>query len=219
MLKELVFKQLKDISLLKANGYLEKNIDRENIRVCILDNDGFECTGLELAGYKNIVVKTEYVEINDFSSYDLIACDIVGIGENVSLERQGIAVAEILKKKYPDKTVLIYSSNNPIEYDEKYYLIADGFFRKSDSSSAIANFFDERLKGKKDFIAAWYNLEKVFKSQNIPNKTIAFIEDQYVSSILKKQNLFEENRKDIIKKLKVTMDVVSLVATIVSLFI
>lgn len=194
ILKELYFEKLKTIDDYKNNGYEETAPKRDAVRVCFIDDKGFDDKRFRKTGYVNCDVKNDFTNINDFEGYDLIACDIDGIGSSLDKNKQGLAVAETLKSKYPDKIILIYSSNNPYEYAEDYHTIGDGFFNKLKSMNEIAKYFDEKASIYWNEIACWKFIEQRLRSSNIANKTISLIEDIYVRSLEDKTNLFSKHK-------------------------
>lgn len=219
MFKRFVFNRLNTIHDLKTLGYIPKKINREAINVCIIDDEGFSEKRLSLTGYKKVTVKTEYSEINDFEHYDIIACDINGVGKDINAKKQGISVAQTIKANYPTKTVLIYSSNDPREYDDDYKNAVDGFFKKSGSMDEIAGEFDKYATEMFDANKAWSKIERLLRDDKTPNKTIAFIEDKYVRSVSEKTNLFSSRKDDTLMYLGIAKTMIELIISIVALVI
>lgn len=216
MFRKFVFQRLETINDYKNNGYKKENPKRNLIKVCFIDDRGFNTDVFRSTGYTNVDTMLDYKNSNEVAGYDIIACDIDGIGLNLDRKRQGLAVAETIIAAFPEKVVLIYSSNNPYEYDENYHSVGDGWFNKSLSNNEIAKIFDEKAAVMFDEIAAWGKIEKILRRDNISNKTIAYIEDLYVKSLKKKVNLFENNGSNFLKIVKeipgVMMSIVSIIA-------
>lgn len=220
MFERHVFKKLKTIEDYRADGYKESTPKRDAVKICFIDDKGFDKNLFEQTGYKNTTVKYDYSNPNDYAAYDIIACDIDGIGLNLDSKKQGLAVAETLSTTYPDKIILIYSSKNPYEYYENYHEVGDGYFSKNSSNNEIAKFFDKRAAFFWDEIAAWKRLEKKLRKNNLPNKTIAFMEDLYVRSLENKTNLFKNsNVKRFVEYAGDAASIISLIATIIATFI
>lgn len=194
MFEKHVFEKLKTIEDYKNNGYKKESPKRDKIKICFIDDKGFNTDFFRSTGYKDVDVKFDFNNANDVAAYDIIACDIDGIGMKLDEKRQGLAVAETIIAAFPEKVVLIYSSNNPFDYSENYHSIGDGYFNKSLSNNDIAKLFDEYAAVFYDEIAAWKKIEKRLRKDGFSNKTIAFTENLYVRSLEDKVNLFKTKK-------------------------
>ena len=210
----MVFKSLKTIDDYKNNGYKKESIKRDKVKVCFIDDKGFGIDSFRTTGYINTDFKLDFVNPNDVQAYDIVACDIDGIGGSLDQKRQGLAVAETIATAYPEKIVLIYSSNNPYDYSEDYHSVGDGFFNKNISNNDIAKTLDNYSAVFFDEIAAWRKIEKQLRKSLIANKTIAYIEDMYVRSLEDKINLFRDSKKK--KDLKLVLEIGKYVISIAS---
>ena len=220
MCRKLVFESLKTIDDYKNSGYKKESPKREKIKVCFIDDKGFDVELFRQTGYINSDYKLDFKNINDVQAYDLIACDIDGIGVKLDSRRQGLAVAETIIASFPEKIVLIYSSNNPFDYAEDYHSVGDGYFNKNVSINEVAKLFDNYTAVFYDEIAAWKKIEKQLRKNSIANKTIAYIEDRYVRSLEDKVNLFANNHRDkILKAIIDTSRVISGIAAVIARFI
>lgn len=220
MLKRHIYNSLKTINDFKDNRHSVKRVDRKEIKVCFIDDKGYDKNNFTSTGYIDVDVKTEFTNSNDFAAYHIIVCDIDGVGIKIDNKKQGLAVAETLKKAFPDKIIMTFSSKNPYAYAEKFNEIADGYFNKLCTPAEIANELDKKAIIYFDEIAAWKHFENELRRDEISNKTIAFMEDLYVRSLLKKENLFnEKNVQKDISMVKNIATVLGIAAKIVSRFI
>lgn len=220
MLRKCVFKRLKTIDDYKNNGYKKEPPKRDRIKICFIDDKGFDVELFRKTGYVNTDYKLDFANCNDIQAYDLIACDIDGIGTSLDSKRQGLAVAETIIATFPEKIVLIYTSNNPFDYAEDYHSVGDGYFNKNISINDMAKLFDSYAAVFYDEIAAWRKIEKQLRKNSIANKTIAFVEDLYVRSLEDKINLFKEKQSE--RYLKAALDIGKMmvgIATVVARFI
>lgn len=220
MLKRHVYNNLKTINDFKDNRHSKKRVDRKQIKVCFIDDKGYDKETFSSTGYIDVDVKTEYTNSNDFAAYQIIVCDIDGVGTKIDSKKQGLAVAETLKKAFPDKIIMTFSSKNPYAYAEKFNEIADGYFNKMSTPAEIADELDKKAIIYFDEVAAWKHFENELRKDEISNKTIAFMEDLYVESLLEKENLFNEKRvqKDM-AMVKDILSILGLAARVVSRFI
>ena len=96
---------LNGINLL--NGINEKDL-RKNISILVIDDSDFPLQEpLETIGFK-FTKKSGNEEsfcINDYAEYDIILCDISGVGMKLNSKFQGAFLANEIKKAYPNKMV------------------------------------------------------------------------------------------------------------------
>lgn len=204
----------------KQNNPFKGKPNRDLIRMCVIDDDGFSTKELESLGFNKIRVFDRYTDLDDFKSYNVILCDIKGIGTNLD-QTEGIFVAKQIKQKYPDKIVLQYSGQSVLDYDKYYYenMCIDGFIEKSQSSKQLVDQLDKYCSVLWDPVAAWEFIEKNLRREKVNNINIAYFEDLYVKCLINNKNFVAQKKnnnyiKDIIK---VIPDLISLMAGIIGL--
>lgn len=158
-------------------------IQRDQIKVCVIDDEGFDINTLYDLGYKNIRKKIQFENMDEYQEFDVILCDVEGVGISVDVEKQGLAVAEQIKNVYPDKVVLIYSGKNIETFGEMPKCL-DGYLRKQSSMSELANSLDSYYKKSIDPINVWEKARDEMIRNKISTKTIAFLEDRFCRSLL-----------------------------------
>jgi PleD family two-component response regulator len=90
------------------------NESKNNIRILFVDDEHtkFKMVSiLKKAGWKNTKSTKDITDLDDYKAKeaDIIFVDINGVGKTL-FEDQGLGLASALKKKYPDKKIVIYSS-------------------------------------------------------------------------------------------------------------
>lgn len=195
--KKYVYTNLKTIASVEEQRIdLRIKIPRETIKVCVIDDEGFDINMLYDLGYKNIRKKIQFESMDEYRDYDIILCDVEGIGINVDAEKQGVAVAEQIKNVYPEKVVLLYSGKN-IETFGEMPRVLDGYLRKQSSMSELAKSLDAYYKKSIDPINVWEKTRDEMLTNRISTKTIAFLEDIYCRSLLeRKEYLYNDVDKE-----------------------
>ena len=94
-----------------SNG---NNESKNNIRILFVDDEHtkFKMVSiLKKAGWKNTKSTKDITDLDDYKAKeaDIIFVDINGVGKTL-FEDQGLGLASALKKKYPKKKIVIYSS-------------------------------------------------------------------------------------------------------------
>lgn len=180
-------------SLLKSLGK-PMPFKRDDYRIVVIDDEGFDSSVITKYDYDNVTVHSSFEGIKMYSKYDVILCDIQGIGENVQSKHGGVEVAIELKKQYPQKVVALYSAKEKsnIRLD---YSILDGFIDKSLSGSELVTKIDEMIKASINPTLIWDKIQDDLRINNVRNKEIAIIEDIYCKSLEDYTNHFESIEK------------------------
>ena len=191
--KKYVYTNLKTIASVEEQRIdLRIKIPRETIKVCVIDDEGFDINMLYDLGYKNIKKKIQFESMDEYEDYDIILCDIEGIGINVDVDKQGLAVAEQIKDVYPEKVVLLYSGKNVETFGEMPKNL-DGYLRKQSSMSELAKSLDAYYKQSIDPIYVWKKTRDEMLNNKVSTKTVAFLEDRYCRSLLEGKGYLYNN--------------------------
>lgn len=189
--KEKKVNDLLTIEILEKSRDKIKNVsirDKKNIRIVIIDDEGFDDEVLKNLGYLDIDVKLKYEKLSDYEIYDIVFCDINGIAKEVDQTYQGAALAKLIKKTYPSKTVIIFSSKEQSLNLYKFKNDVDEIIPKNIKNSEIAEIIDEYIEIINDPIERWKNFRKKLSEQGTSPKDIALLEDCYVRGILKNED-------------------------------
>lgn len=167
-------------------------IDRNKVKICFIDDEGYSSLDkLTALGYKNITVKYEFNDLEEFSDFDVIFCDIQGIGKNIYPKYQGYDVAVELKKKFPSCIVFIYTGKDLSQYPP----LPNGikYISKQTTMKDIVAILDNSCEYLWNPIVAWKMIENDLRSKNTPNKYIAYLEDRFFTSIANNRNEVSES--------------------------
>lgn len=195
--KRHVFKKMSTVEELK-NDCIKQKTDlpskRSQLKICVLDNDGFNSEELRKIGYTNIAVRESFDSINDFKEFDLVLCDVDGIGTKYNPQKQGLAVAEeIVKSFFPMTQVVIYTGKELSDYE---YEEIEGVsvIRKNLSNAELVKEIDEICSIFWKPEAMWSFLEKYYRKEKLPNKEIALLEDLFVKSNLNQDKYYIQDQ-------------------------
>ena len=71
------------IDYLEQNKITIDNVslkERKNIKILFVDDEGYDVEPLKKIGFLDVSKQYEYTKIDDYEKYDIIFCDINGIG-------------------------------------------------------------------------------------------------------------------------------------------
>lgn len=142
----------------------------------------------------SIQQKNDLTHLSDAAEYDVILCDIRGVGKFLGSEYEGANLIKALKTKYPNKVILAYTAN---EYDarfQKYLDYADGIAPKgSYGLEDWVSLLEETLNDCADPVKQWERTRKQLLKANVSTIEVAKYESQYVKAV--KNGSFESFKK------------------------
>lgn len=212
--------KLKTINSWQDNNLKKSELGRKSVKICIIDNDGVNLTQLKQQSYEQVTWETDYTKLDDFKDYDVILCDIKGIGLKFGKKKEGLSVAEEIKKAYPYKVVLIYSGQNPKDFDPTFNINDnpfDGFVVKGESTLDLVSELDTYCEAFWNPVKGWKRIESILRKDDVSNKVIAYLEHEYVYSISHKRDLdiFKIEKSEIYKYVK---NILEFAAAVISIY-
>ena len=169
--------------------------DKKNIKILIIDDEGFDDEVLKSLGYLDIDIKEKYEKLSDYENYDIIFCDINGIARDIDPIYQGAALAKLIKKTYPSKIVIIFSSKDQSLDFYKFSTVVDDIIPKNIKNAEIAEIIDKYIEIINDPIESWKSYRKKISEQGTTPKNIALLEDCYVRGILEQKDTTNDMEK------------------------
>lgn len=149
----------------------------------------------------NIDLIPKIESINILGEYDIIICDIHGVGEAFSKEFQGAYLVKEIYKQYPFKIIISYTG---ITYDARYneYLKHAEFSLKKDvSSEDFVEKLDAAISLIQDPVHRWNKIKNYLVENDVPTYEIALIEDDFVRRLLSNQDFNDFPKKKIQKNI------------------
>lgn len=102
-----------------------KNIERINIPILVIDDNEFEY----LQHLKNHRFDLTYFDdiqsIESTKEYEIILCDINGVGKKFKSKYEGAHVISEIHKKYPFKTIIAYTGHTHDPSYNRFFKLAD----------------------------------------------------------------------------------------------
>lgn len=176
------------ISDLRANQIL-KQIQpaklRKKFNILVIDDDEFPLLQ-DLQNHEFcITYKDEISDLKDVEAYQIILCDINGVGKFLGSESDGAYLAYQIKKRYSDKVVISYTADNTSINSQKYLNCVDKIMSKGTPIEDWASLLDEVIEDFTSPIIAWDRIVKTLIKAMVPLKDIAVLEHKYVKAITK----------------------------------
>lgn len=220
--KKYSLNDLRDFINKKQND-MQRNLSK-TCRILIIDDDLNEeksnyVFDAELKYLKNqlgfdITTKDDLHNLRDAEGYDIIICDIDGVGLKLG-GNNGIWLLNEINKEYPDKILVLYTNYN--QEIRKLNRIDNAAFEKWDKGELVDNYinngqdgFADKIKTTINYFAdparRWQKLRNKMLNTEVSIHEVAMLESYFVKSIVKNdKNIFDKmqskynnkNRSDI----------------------
>lgn len=189
---------------------------RAVVQLCVIDDQPFiPLTNLTSYGYR-ITHLGDIKSVDDIKSYDLILCDIIGVGASFDNKLQGAALIKEIKSAFPEKIVIAYtgaSLNNPAA--RQALTFADELIKKDDSIERWKEVLDRNIAKILNPYEIWERIRIDLIRNRIDTKDILLFEDAYVESIVNKDIEFVALKK-VIAKSSLKNDTRSVITGVIS---
>jgi hypothetical protein len=164
--------------------------ERKGFNILIIDDDVFPLLDpLRKSGF----ALTKLEDINDvyeLKSFDIIVCDIRGVGAVFESKFAGAHLIKEIYRKYPHKYLIVYSGSTfKVDYNE-YFRLADKNVKKGTDLSEWVEILDFAIKSLSNPYTQWERTRKFLQSNDVDPLTISELEQSYIKSILNKKIKF-----------------------------
>ena len=133
----------------------------------------------------SIQQKYDLTHLSDAAEYDIILCDIRGVGKFLESDYDGANLIKALKTKYPNKIILAYTANDYDASFQKYLDYADGIVPKGTYGlDDWVSLLEETLNDCADPVKQWERTRKLLLKANVSTIDVAKYESQYVKAIM-----------------------------------
>ncbi len=170
-------------ALMKAGGV--KTL-RRNANILIIDDNTFFAENYLLANGFCIQHKKDIDTIADVEPYDIILCDISGVGKILGYEQEGAFIIREIHANYPNKRVIAYTAYTFHANYNAYFSMADFVAPKDLSLDTWIDILDGEIEKAVDPVEQWKKIRVYLLEHGLATITVAKIEDRFVSSVEKK---------------------------------
>ncbi|MGN7713485.1 hypothetical protein [Agrobacterium radiobacter] len=173
-------------------------VARKKVSICVIDDELlYQISVLRGHGF-DIVQVGDISSVSDIDEYDIIACDLRGVGEKFSGKLQGAAIIQELRRTRPEKYIIAYSGNFDRSTMAK---VADDHSDKKIPKSADIDrwvaVLDEAVKYSTNPVEKWTRVRAALNEKRVSSHTIAKLETAYCKSVItgNKKSFLKSTRK------------------------
>ena len=156
---------------------------RRHANILIIDDNEFAAEQFLKSNGFQIDHKFDIDSMKEIEPYDIIMCDISGVGKKLGYEKEGAFIIREIHANYPNKQIIAYTSYTYNAEYNQFFSLADFVASKDISIDAWIDILDEQVKNSIDPIYQWKKIRDYLLNNNISTLTIAKIEDKYVKSV------------------------------------
>lgn len=190
---------------------------RKKIHIVIVDDEELDIVHNLKSREYNIYFKKDMNYTLEAEPFDIIILDIKGIAENYGSTMEGFALAEDIKKRYPNKQVYCFSGTVKPEIVNQIKNI-DGFIPKDYDIDKWVEQLDTAIENYIDIDIQWSILEKQMKNNGIIQTDIDRIKSIYYKSFkIKRFDNIDNVLMGIIKNTKLMFSVLNSIFSLVNL--
>ena len=107
----------KNITDLRSAISKRKQLEQKDVKIAVIDNESFPMIDI-LQRHKFDIDKFDDIEnIESLNAYDIILCDIQGVGTKFNTSYQGAYLVKEIYKRYPFKIIIAYTGSR---YEPRY---------------------------------------------------------------------------------------------------
>lgn len=173
-----------DVPSLKLN-----TIDRIKIPILIIDDNEFEYIE-HLKNHRfDITYFDDIPSIESTKEYEIILCDINGVGKKFQSKYEGAHVISEIHKKYPFKTIIAYTGHTHDPTFNRFFRLADYTYKKDIDGDEWVEKLDQAIEITTNPQKKWIKLRDYLIKNNVSLFEIVKLENEYVKDILEGKNL------------------------------
>lgn len=186
----------KSISDLDKSKLIFKPLKRVDVQILVIDDEPFEFMDFLRKHDFNIKYVEDIPAINHVLAYDIIICDIKGVGKKLGTKNEGAHIISEIRKMYPFKTVIGYTGHQHDPSINKYLLLADDVYKKDLDGDELLEKLDYEVSKVTGVEDQWNRIKKYLLDEGLKLYDIALLENQFVTILNKGGDIKEFPKKN-----------------------
>lgn len=219
-MRPVIVGKFRTIKELEHMSFTYKKDLRERVRFLIVDDEPFVYLDKLRNAKFNVTQVGDILDLHAVSEYQVIICDINGIGDAFSEDYGGAFVLNQIKTLYPYKQYAYYSGKSVYSKEMMSLLNNITSIAKDATIDQWIVYFDQFISNNTNPQIAWKQIRDLCILNDISTYSIAMLEDEYVRTIGKNPaalNQIDFNKYKIYDELQVLIK--SIIANLLSALI
>lgn len=178
-----------------------RSIDRKQIPILVIDDNEFEYLS-HLNNHKfDITYFEDLKSIESTKEYEIILCDIHGVGKKFNSKYEGAHVISEIRKKYPFKIIIAYTGQTHDPTFNKFFQMADLTIKKDIDGDEWIEKLDYSIKLATDPKLKWIKVRDYLIENDVSLFEIMKLESEYVNIFLNGGKIDEFPSKKLSKEM------------------
>lgn len=182
------YRQISDLDRSQTFSSLRSDRDRRSlVPIAVIDDELFAAQQtLKNNGY-DINVLGDIKNLDEVENYNIILCDLQGVGRHLDGKNQGAFLINEIKRNSPEKFVIAYTGGAlSDEITTKANESADAFLRKDADVQEWRDKLDDYIERVSNPIIVWRRQRDALVRKNVSTLDILKLEDAFVKAIQKR---------------------------------
>ena len=156
---------------------------RKHVSILVIDDNEFAPEAYLKANGYQIHHKQDIEKIKDVEPYDIILCDIAGVGKKLGYQKEGAFIIREIHANYPNKRIIAYTSYTYNPELNQFFSMADFVAPKDFAIDDWIYALDEQVRKSIDPVNQWKKIRDYLIENDVSTLTIARIEDKFVAAV------------------------------------
>lgn len=212
-------KNINDINIRISSAEIKDNTYeyRKQVRIAVIDDESFQPENNLRRNNYNIATFPDLNTIEDISGYQIVLCDLSGVGTNQNPELQGAHLISEMKKAYPEKYIIAYTGgSSDREVYAKAMLNADYFLKKDETIDQWIAVLDEAIKNVANPIYVWKKIRPKLLEADVSPYELALLEDTFVKELSKNGDINARAIQQKAAKLNLSSNAQSIISSLIA---
>ena len=218
----LIYKKVSDLNGVSVLKGITLSELKKKFEILIIDDEEFSFLDALRKHEYNITQKRDLTDLKDAEAYQIILCDIRGVGKFLETEYDGAYLIKQLKMKYPDKTIIAYTATPYDPSFEKFLgyaikTVPKGTYGLDDWTALL----DQLLNDVIDPVKIWEKTRRQLLEAGVSTIDVAKYESKFVSAV--KKGKLEKWQKSCESKsgegIQIVLAMLKAIAAVAGLFI
>lgn len=164
------------------------SVKRSSYRIIVIDDKGFPLlNGLKASGF-NIDHLYDIDNIYTLQPYDIVVCDIRGVGKAYGSIYEGAFIIKEIRTYYPEKYVILHSGSTFKTSFNDYFQLCDLNIRKGTDLGDWVEHLDNICRDIANPEKEWDRMKVYFSAQKVPLKILDELETSFSKAIVKRDH-------------------------------
>ena len=181
------FGTLENLHSLKTAELKFKKVERKDVKIAIIDDDTFPYLSILTKHKFNIDTFKDVTNIESMSTYDIILCDIQGVGKELNTNYQGAYLLKEIYERFPSKVLISYTAHATDITFNKYLQYAEFSMKKDASSEDWVEKLDQAISLVSNLENRWVRTRDMLLKRGVSLFELSLLEDEFVYRVINRK--------------------------------